>query len=79
MKMEELSDEEQKRQYRLRYAATIKVLSLHELRVVAARLLAAYPQYSLQEFVRQATLAFSEVRGDVVLHGRDAKDPDATR
>ncbi len=71
--IEDLAEAEQQRQWRLRYAGAVKTLSLHELRVAAARLIATYPQYSQQEFVREAEEAFREVAGDAHLHARDAR------
>ena len=72
--IEELSEPEQKREYRLRYAGAVKTLSLYELRVVAARLVATYPQFSRQQFVDQAKSAFDEVQGEVALSAREARN-----
>lgn len=71
--IEGMVEAEQLRQWRLRYAGAVKTLSLHELRVAAARLIATYPQYSQQEFVREAEEAFRDVAEDVHLHARDAR------
>ena len=76
--IESLSKEEQEREYRLRYAGAVEVLSLNELRVAAARLVATYPKYTLQQFMQEAERAFCEVQGGVVLSARDVRHFDAT-
>lgn len=71
--IEELPEEEKRRELRLRYSGAISVLCDQELKVVAARLIATYPLTTEQQFVEMARQAFVHVVSEVALHARDAR------
>lgn len=71
--IEDLTGEERQRELRLRYAGAIRSLCAAELRVTAARIVAAYPLTSEEEFVANARDAWREVMGNVLPNARDAR------
>ena len=74
--IEDLPDEERRRQLRLRYGGAIVSLCNSELRVTAARLVAAFPLTTEQEFVAMARSASDQTTVDVCLCARDVKVSD---
>jgi len=74
--IEDLHNEERRQQLRLRYSGAIVSLCNSELRVTAARLVAAFPLTTEQEFVAMARSAFAQTTADVCLFARDVKSSD---
>ena len=72
--VEDLPEEEKLRELRLRYTGALKVMVENELRLAAARLMAAYPLATQDAFVDMAREAYRTVAGDVFMAARDARE-----
>ncbi len=71
--VEDLGEEERRRELRLRYVGAVGALVDAELRVSAARLVAAFPLATEELFVGRARDAFLHVVGEVHSQARDAR------
>jgi hypothetical protein len=71
--IKELAGIEKERELQLRYAGAIKTLVQNELRVTAARLIAAFPFTNRQDFLACAEEVWTAVVGDVSMEARDAR------
>jgi hypothetical protein len=72
--IEGLSEEERRKELRLRYTGALVTMVKQELGTAAARLIAVYPLVPEQEFVDMALEMFRKVGQEVFMRSMEARD-----